>query len=645
MHAFLVIDVTEAAIGAHPKRRNCMKASRFVRAIAATAVGALAIAGLSAVAAPAGAATRSTVVLVTSNALTSLNPSTPDTNLTINADVAYMTGAGFNYYNSSANLVKNTAFGSYKIIKNTPSDFRVQYTVNKGKVWSDGTAINGVDLLLSHVLSSSAYSVKAGLGDPKNTEKAPAFNSLGYGGVYDSNVVGLPTLSADNMSVTVRYKSFQPDWEILGPGVNAVHALVQLGNGKTKLGSAAENTAAKAAFLAAFKSYNSATLNKIAKVWSNSYNIKAVNSSTNPLLLVGNGAYKITSAVADQSVTLGLNPKYNSGPKTSGIKTIVFKMVGDGTAAAQALANKEIDIYQGQPTADAVAQLKAISGVTVIGGTSSCFEHVDVRQGSINDTDYTGPFAASNNATKNAKAKDLRTAFLLAFPRQEIVDKLVKPINSKAVVVNSSFTLPGQTGYNDIVKGSGVSKFTAGTQATRTAAALALVKKHYPTAAADSKSVAIKILWGQPSNTRRAAEAALIKAELAKAGFDADTNGTSGWSAYLDDNKFDAAFFAWCPTSTSQTGTNANFQSDGGNNFTGFNNALMDSTLKSLEQKLTPAQITAKYLAAEKILVSDAVTLPIFQHPAATAVNSALKNVKPAPLSPTLVWNFWEWKY
>ena len=622
-----------------------MKATRFVRAIAATAVGALAIAGISAVAAPAGAATRSTVVMVTSNALTSLNPSTPDTNLTINADVAYMTGAGFNYYNSSANLVKNTTFGSYKILKNSPKDFRVQYTVNKGKLWSDGTAIDGVDLLLSHILSSGAYSKKAGLGDPKDTEKAPLFNSINYGGVYDSHVVGLPTLSADKMSVTIRYDAFQPDWEIIGPGVSPVHALVQLANGKTKLGSAAENAAAKAAFLSAFKAYNSALLTKMAKVWSESYNIKAVSSSTNPLLLVGNGAYKVNSAVADQNVTLGLNPKYNSGPKTSGIKTIVLKMVGDGTAAAQALANKEIDIYQGQPTADAVAQLKAIAGVTVIGGTSSCFEHVDVRQGSINETDYTGPFAASNNAAKNAKAKDLRTAFLLAFPRQEIVDKLVKPINSKAVVVNSSFTLPGQTGYNDIVKGSGVSKFTAGTQATRTAAALALVKKHYPTAADGSKSVAVKVLWGQPSNTRRAAEAALIKAELAKAGFDADTTGTTGWSANLDDNKFDAAFFAWCPTSTSQTGTNANFMSDGGNNFIGYNNALMDSTLKSLEQKLTTSQITAKYLAAEKLLISDAVTLPIFQHPAATAVNSALKNVKPAPLSPTLVWNFWEWKY
>ncbi len=620
-----------------------MKLTRISRAaIAISAVAGLATVG---VVAPSQAATRTTVVIVESNALTSLNPSTPDTNLTINNDVAYMTGNGFNYYNASANLVKNTVFGSYKIVKSSAKDFRVQYTVAKGKVWSDGTPITGVDLLLSHVLSSSAYSKKAGLGDPADTSKAPAFNSLGYGGVYDTHIVGLPELSADKQSVTVRYDSFQPDWEITGPGPSPVHALVAMANGKTKLGTAAENLAAKAAYLAAFKSYNSTLLNKIAKVWSNSYNIKTVNSSTNPLLLVGNGAYKIASAVADQSVTLTLNPKYNSGPKTSGIKTVVLKMIADGTAASQALANKEIDIYQGQPTADAVAQLKAISGVTVIGGTNSCFEHVDLRLGSINDTDYTGPFAASNNAAKNAKAKDLRTAFLLAYPRQEIVDKLIKPINSKAVVVNSSFTLPGQTGYSTIVKSSGVSKFTAGDQASRTAAALKLVQKHYPTAAAGSNAVTITLLWGQPSNTRRAAEAALVKAELAKAGFNVINTGTSGWGGQLDNNSFDAAFFAWCPTSTSQTGTNANFLSDGGNNFIGYNNAKMDDVLRSLEAKLTPAQITAKYLAADSLLISDAVTLPIFQHPAATAVNSALKNVKPAPLSPTLVWNFWEWKY
>jgi len=79
--------------------------------------------------------------------------------------------------------------------------------VNPGRVWSDGTSIDGVDLLLSHVLSSDAYSIAAGLGDPKSKTNPPAFNGLGYSGVYSNNIVGEPTLSADHMSVTLRYKS------------------------------------------------------------------------------------------------------------------------------------------------------------------------------------------------------------------------------------------------------------------------------------------------------------------------------------------------------------------------------------------------------------------------------------------------------
>ena len=70
---------------------------------------------------------------------------------------ASLTGMGFNYYNEKKELVKNTIFGSYKIVKNTPTDFRVQYTVNPCRVWSDVTPITGVDLLLSHVLGSDVF--------------------------------------------------------------------------------------------------------------------------------------------------------------------------------------------------------------------------------------------------------------------------------------------------------------------------------------------------------------------------------------------------------------------------------------------------------------------------------------------------------
>jgi len=594
-------------------------------------------------AAPAVAATRSTVIIVASNALTSLNPGTPDTNLVTNSDIAYLSSSGFTYYDNKKALIRNTTFGTFKVVKNTNSDFRVQYTVNPGRLWSDGTPITGEDLLLSHILNSSEYSKAAGLGDPGDTKVVPAFNSGGYTGVYDNSIVGEPTLSADKMSVTLRYDKKIPDWELYGPGPASVHALVLLSEGKTKLGTIAENEAARDRFVKAFQTKDTATLKKIGKVWSEDFNITSINDKTNPLLLVSNGGFLVDSAVTDQSVTLKLNPKYNSGPKTSGIETVVFKFISDGTAAAQALANKEIDVYQGQPTADAVAQLKAIKGVTVIGGTNACYEHVDVRVGAASGTTttYNGPFAASSGQ----KGKDLRTAFLLAYPREEIVEKLIKPINSSAVVVNSLFTLPDEAAYSKIVGPNGASKYTAGTQEKRTAKALALVKKYYPTAKAGSGSVKVKLLWGQPSNQRRASEAALVKAALAKAGFDVNTTGTSGWSGFLDDNSFDAQFFAWCPSTVTQTGTNANFQSDGGNNFLGYDNPALDKILHSLEIKLPDAQITAKYIQAERLLMADAISLPIFQHPAATAVNSELVGIKPAPLTPNLVWNYWEWHY
>ena len=67
--------------------------------------------------------------------------------------------------------------------------------------------------------------------------------------------------------------------------------------------------------------------------------------------------------------------------------------------------------------------------------------------------------------------------------------------------------------------------------------------------------------------------------------------------------------------------------------------------LKKLEGKLSSADLIKTYVAADKQLITDAVTLSIFQHPAVTAYNSALKNVKPAPLTPNLVWNYWEWTY
>jgi peptide/nickel transport system substrate-binding protein len=278
---------------------------------------------------------------------------------------------------------------------------------------------------------------------------------LGYGGTYDSHIVGLPTISADGMSVTLQFDAPIPNWELYGPGISPSYTVLEIANGLKGLQSVADNNKAKDAVVKAIQSKDSATLKKMAKVWNEAYNITTIDSSTNPLLLVSNGAYLVKSAVKDQSVTLTPNPKYNSGPKTTGsIDTVVFRFIADGTAATQALANGEIDMYQGQATADAVTQLKAMKGVTVLGGTNACYEHVDLRTAAAQGSKdvYTGPFAASS---PNGKA--LRQAFLLAYPRQEIIDKIVKPVNPNAVVVDSTFTMPGTANYATISSQNGYS--------------------------------------------------------------------------------------------------------------------------------------------------------------------------------------------
>ena len=613
-----------------------MKVTRVKIAVAAVAALALGTTMLS----PAQSATRSTVILHETNPITGLNCGMSATNSTTCAAVSYLQGAGFYYYNNKKEVVPNTVFGSYKIVKNTKTDFRVQYTVNPGRVWSDGVPITGVDLLLSHVLSSSAYSVAAGLGDPQSKTAKPAFESLGYGGTYDDNVVGEPELSADQMKVTIRYKMPIANWDLQGPGPSPVHTMIQINDGDTKLGTVAEGNAAKAKFLAAFNAKDSTVLKALGKIWTNSYTITTVNSSTNPLLLVGNGGYIIDSAVAKTSVTLKKNAKYNSGPALQGdIDTVVFKFIGDGTAAAQALANGELDVYAGQATADGVAKLKAIKGVNVVGKEEVAYEHWDLHYDTVPGEDpYTGLFSVKDGA----KSLALRRAFLLGIPRGEIMSKLIAPINGVTKPIQSTWLAPGSAAYDKLVASNGSSYYSQGTQEERNKRALGLVQKYYPDVLKNPLKVNVLVPGNNP---RRAAEFALAKANLAKIGFDLVGDVRTDWPSLLGNSKYDVYFFAWVASAVTQKQSSENFITNGGNNILGYSNTTVDSIIGTLDVPMSTNALVNKYIQIERLTNADAVTIGVFIHPGILAVNENLKGVKPSPLSPQMVWNYWEWKY
>ena len=616
-----------------------MKARISARAVFALA-SASAIAVTGVIVAPAHAATKTTVVMTEPTPINSLNYGVNNMNLASNEDLTYPTGFGFYWANDQKQVVPNTKFGSWKIAKNSATDFEVAYTVNPGQIWDDGAPITGVDLLLSHVTSSGKYSIAAGLGDPQS-KAGSAFDSGGYGGVYDNHVVGNPTLSADKMTLTVKYDARIPDWALYAPGVSPVHALELMAAGKKTLPSVAEANAATDKFLSDFTSKNTASLKAMAAIWSKSYNISTVNSSTNPLLLVGNGDFKIDTCVDQVACTLVIDSKTNgtSGPKTTGIEKIVFRYDVADTSAPQALGNKEVDLYQGQPTADAVTQLKAVKGISILAAPLSTYEQMSIRVGSGTGGTYTGPFAG-----ESAKAIATRKAFLLALPREDMVNKIVAPVQANAVVLNSRFVLPDSSAaYAAQIAGNGSSAYTAGTQASRTAQAIRIMKQYY---GADflKKPITVHTLFR--NNARRTAEFQLYQAAEAAVGFNMTGPGIPDWSAHTSDDAYDVNFYAWGNGLPLQVGDCPQVQTTGGNNHYGWSNATIDKVCADLAaSSVSDATRNAKWIQVERAMYAEAYTIGLFQWPGVTAVNSDLKGVKPSSITPNLVWNYWEWTY
>jgi peptide/nickel transport system substrate-binding protein len=625
-----------------------MKRNLAIRALATAASAAL-VAGVFSVGAitTAQAATKSTVTLLSAGDITSLNPSTKGNNTTYNNLAASLTGWGFNYYNADTELVNNTKFGSMKILKKTDKDFQLQYTVAKGQTWSDGTPIDAVDLLLTHVISSAKYSKAAGLGDVTDATTKPTFDSLGYGGSYSDHVVGEPVLSANNMVLTVKYDKPLPDWELLAPGPYPVHALSLMADGKKGLQSAKVNLAAKAKFLKDFSTKNTANLKKMGAVWTSDYNVNKVDANTNPLLLISNGGFIISKYTFGDSMTLVRNPKYKSGPamaKVNPINTVVIKIINDNTAQTQALRNGDIDIlYNTNPTSADKIVLAGMSNVKTsidVGGSYSIF-HLRTDTAFGFDDQYTGPFAGNSQ-----RARDLRTAYLLATPRQQMTTNLIAPVKSDAVPMNTQFVFQGVAAYKTITESSGVDIYTKGTQAERTAQALKLVQKYYPAATATNPVVPIKYLTSD--TPLRNALAALTKAETAKGGF--ATEIVLFPSIFANDinysSKYDVVVHGFGLSSISQGAATDIFKTDGSNNAWGWSDSALDALMASLESDvLTQKEVTAKRLAADKIIIKNAWGLPLYASPVITAYNKDLKNIKPAPVGNNITWNYFEWSY
>jgi peptide/nickel transport system substrate-binding protein len=352
-------------------------------------------------------------------------------NNTANGNVKYMTDTSFSYYNNTPELVKNTDFGSYE--KTSDDPLTVKYTITADAVWSDGVPIDEADMLLQW----------AALSGNVNEAFSPAATT-GYNLVTTTPETG-------EKEITFVYDEPYVDWELVGPiGVSAhgTYALafpdeysdVQAAydtwaeSGEegdfTAYSDAAKEFAedAKEKVVTAITDGDEEVLAALGDAWSNAYGYTTLPDS--PAAALTSGPYVVDEIVEDQYISISANPLFTWGPSPK-FEKITIRTIADSTTALQALESGELDIWSGQPTADILQLANEIDTATVQTGDQASHEHVDLT---VNNG---GPFDPATYGGDEEAALKVRQAFLKTIPRQEIVDKIIKPLNPEAVVRNT----------------------------------------------------------------------------------------------------------------------------------------------------------------------------------------------------------------
>ncbi len=558
------------------------------------------------------------------------NTSSATGNATANANILYLIQESFNYYDPELNLVQNEDFGTYEVINEDP--LTVEYTFADDNKWSDGTPVDAVDLLLQWGATSGHFNTigdeEIEYDDEGNVTNQDEVDSNVYFNGTSATVgyIGDVELSEDNKTLTATYDVNYADWEVNLTGaavpahVVAMHAL-----------DIEDPAEAKQAIKDAFENEDTEALAAISKFWNEGF---AFGDSLpeDKSLYLSNGAYELVEMVAGQYVTLQAREDF-TGSHAASVERITVRYNEDPMQQVLALENGEIDVMAPQATADLVEALNGLGdGYTVLTGVDGTYEHVDLQ--------FTngGPFDPETYGGDEETALKVRQAFLKLIPRQEIVDKLIKPLNPEAEVRQSYNVVPGSPMYDGVVAANGQAE--AFPLENDVAGAEALMEE-----AGVETPVDVRILFGA-SNARRQQEYAIMAEAFNQSGlFNLVDASSDDWGSMLDSatDQYDAALFGWQSTSTAVTAGNANYGTGQINNFYGYSNPEVDELQDQLSVETDPAEQERLLGEIEAHLVNDAFGVTIFQFPSVTAYRNTVTGIDPITISPTVFYGFWNW--
>ena len=580
-----------------------MRKTRISSALGLSAVAALALSacassdtGASSTSGSDAAASDKSVSIAITNVFSSLNTGTAEGNSDTNGIIDQMTNRGFYTVTNTFDIRHNEWFGTYSMCEEGEG-IKVDYKVNDDQKWSDGNDIDKGDLLLAWATQSGHFNSE----DGELTYFDFAGETAGLGGAE------VPVVSEDGRSISFTYPKAFADWEIAYNIDKPAHVVAELaGMTEDELIETIET---------ATPGEENENLRKIADAWNTGYNTTTFPS--NEALTVGNGPYLVTGVEENQSVTLTANPNYQ-GDKKPAIGEVVLKVQGDVATQIQALQNGEVNAVAPQASIDTVSQLQALSGVVTETQPDQAYDHLDlnVKEGS--------PFADEN----------VRKAFLLTVPRQDIVNKLIKPMDDKAEVLNSQLYVASDAeNYAKTVESNNSSEYPSDDMDANIAKAKELLGGQTPT---------IRILYNN-KNPNRINSFQMIKESAEKAGFVVVDAGSEQWSSLLPGGDYEASIFGWVSFGVGNEALGQIFKTGSSSNFTGYSNATVDAAADEIMTTTDTARIEELKMQADGELFKDGYGLPLFQSIAVTSVSDTITGVEPKPGQQPLTWNIEEW--
>ncbi len=544
-------------------------------------------------------------------------------NATANNVIKYLINGEFWYVNAAGELEADTSFGTYE--KTSDDPLTVKYTVNDDTKWSDGTPVDAADILL--IWAAQSGNVNTIPADKVKTDEATGLPLNTKGKVYfNSSSIGLslvketPEISDDGKSLTLVYTKPFADWQYDIEVKTPAHITAEKALG------IADAQEAKDALVKAIQDKDEAALVKISEFWNTGYDYTKMPDD--PDLALSSGAYVMKEFKENEYMTLVKNEDFK-GDRDAAIDELTIRWSEDPLAQVQALENGELDLFSPQVTSDVVKAAEKIEDAAIETGVEGTFEHFDLVMNNK------GPFDPSSYGGDEQKALAVRQAFLHGIPRQEVVDKLIKPINPEAQVRNSFIKTEGTPGYDEIVAQNGSADYAE----VDPALSLKMLKD-----AGVQTPIDVRVMYAK-DNVRRQNEFQLYKPALAKAGFNLIDKGSLEWGPKLGDGTYDGVFFGWNSTTPAVSADREIYTSGGLNEKVGYANKDVEALFDTLVLTSDLNEQVKIQTEIEKHLYEDAIGIPIFQFPSANISNKTrITNMDPAILAPQMFYGYWDWE-